>query len=67
MKKLDLIKRHTYQSFIQSFLKSHSKSKIRGKHFSELGYQIQIIQKSKRRIPYAKIIYVVGGFRLGLL
>ena len=61
------IEYHTYQSFIDSFFRYQSNSKIKAKYFSEIGAYIQVVQKSKKKIPYAKIIWVVGGFRLGQL
>jgi len=65
------IPHHTYQSLIESILKRsgvmRGSSQIRNKGFSELGCYISIEQQTPKKIPYAKMVWIVGGYRLGLI
>ena len=65
------IAKYTYQSFIETIIKRTGRmngmTQIRNKGFSEIGCYISIEQKNPKKIPYAKMIWIVGGYRLGLI
>ena len=65
------IPNHTYQSWVEKIIsrsgKMNGMSSIRNKGFSEIGCYISIEQRTPRKIPYAKMIWIVGGYRLNLL
>lgn len=68
---LDPIPKHTYLSFAESIRKRQSffgfNSQLRSKHFSQAGCFISITQKNKKKIPYAKVVWILGGYRLDLI
>lgn len=57
---------HSYLSLVKQIIKQKPRQ-IKAKQFSELGCQIQIVQKSKKKIPYVKVIWMLGGYRLSLV
>ena len=62
---------HTYQSLVDQFItrsgKMNGMSEIKNKTYSEFGCYISIEQKTPEKIPYAKMTWMVGGYRLGLV
>jgi len=62
---------HTYQSLVDALIsrsgRMNGMSGIRNKSFSEFGCYIAIEQRTPKRIPHAKMVWMVGGYRLGLV
>lgn len=62
---------HTYLSLAESIFKrtnfNERIASITGKQFSELGCFTKVVQKNKKRIPHIEVIWIVGGYRLGLI
>jgi len=66
----DYIAKHTYLSFAQQINRRNnyqSKRIFRSKAYQHLGCAIVVVQSSERRMPYAKIFWVAGAYRLMLL
>lgn len=62
------ISAYSYQSLIDTFIsRSGGMSGIRNKSFSEFGCYIAIEQRTPKKIPHAKIVWMMGGYRLGLI
>ena len=66
-----LIPNHTYLSFAKTLLKRLYKTRgnsiLTSKQYQELGLAIQIEQKTENRMPYLKVFWIAGGYRLKLL
>ena len=65
------IPNHTYQSLVEKIIRRSGRmngmSSVRHKGFSEIGCYISIEQRNPKKIPYVKMTWIVGGYRLGLL
>lgn len=65
------IKIHTYLSLAETIFKrtnfNERNTSITGKQFSELGCFISVVRKNKTRMPFVEVIWIVGGYRLGLI
>lgn len=62
---------HTYLSLAETIFKrtnfNERNTSVSGKQFSELGCFVEVIQKNKKRMPHVEVIWIVGGYRLGLI
>ena len=60
---------HTYQSFVEECFKRMAKigcQKVLGaKEYETVGIALDLKQKTETRMPFVKVLLIVGGYRLG--